>query len=286
MEFVSPAKINLFLAVSGRRPDGYHEIVSLMCPVALYDHIRIVFGGKGVRVTCSHPEVPSDRTNLAGRAAEAYLKALEPHGRPPWTGIHIYIDKTIPVGAGLGGGSSNAAAVLTALNRSTGAILSIEELMAVGLTLGADVPFFIRGGPAIARGVGERLERYSGLPPLWAVIVYPGFSISTATVYGQLKMTLTKCEKKLRKVLLKKEHFSLRTHLCNDLETVSINAYPVIGTVKDALLASGAEGAAMSGSGSAVFGLYCDAEEAAAVRANVATRQPEWQVFHAALMAA
>ncbi len=283
-ELFSPAKINLFLAVTGRRPDGYHDLVSLMCPVMLFDRLRIRFGGHGIRVTCDHPQVPTDSTNLAARAAEAYGGALKPGTRPPWTGIDIHIEKTIPVGAGLGGGSSNAASVLLTLNKRTGCMLSESELSELGLTLGADVPFFIGGKAAIARGIGERLQPVTGLPPMEAVIVYPGFGVSTAAIFGRLKLTLTKCEKKLKSFLLNKERFSLRSHLCNDLETVTIGDYPTVGVIKETLLSSGADGVGMSGSGVAVFGLFHSVEDARKAQSRIAASHPEWQVFQASLM--
>lgn len=283
-ELLSPAKINLFLAVTGRRPDGYHELVSLMCPVALFDRLRIRFGGRGIRVTCDHPQVPTDSMNLAARAAVDYYRALKPRTRLPWSGIDIHIDKTIPVGAGLGGGSSNAASVLLTLNRRMGRPLSDRELAALGLTLGADVPFFLGGKAAIARGIGERLQAVANLQPMEAVIVYPGFGVSTSAVFGRLKLTLTKCEKKLKSFLLNKERFSARSHLCNDLETVTIADYPTVGAVKETLVSSGAEGVTMSGSGAAVFGLYNGVEDARKARSRIAASHPEWQVFQASLI--
>ena len=149
----SPAKINLFLHVTGRRPDGYHDLYSLMCPVSLFDTLVLTFRSQGalrnrtVRLTCDHPAVPSDETNLACRAAKLFFDRLKSNDS-----VHIALEKRIPVAAGLGGGSSNAAAVLTALNRRSGYPFSTESLMEMGRSLGADVPFFILNRPRHCRG--------------------------------------------------------------------------------------------------------------------------------------
>jgi 4-diphosphocytidyl-2-C-methyl-D-erythritol kinase len=135
----APAKINLFLRVVGKRPDGYHDLYSLMCPVALYDTLSLDFGGSGISVTCDHPGVPQDGSNLAIRSVRLFLDAVFAGSSPSGFGLRIHIEKKIPVGAGLGGGSSNAAAVLTALNHYFGQPLSTPALMALG---GASVPMF------------------------------------------------------------------------------------------------------------------------------------------------
>ena len=153
MKILSPAKINLFLQITGRRNDGYHDLVTLMCCVGLYDTVSLVFGAKETTVACDHPNVPEDETNLAFGAASLFLKALNKN-----EGVKIFIQKQIPVAAGLGGGSSNAAAVFLGLNRYYGYPFSTEELMSMGLSIGADVPFFIFQRPAIASGIGEKLE--------------------------------------------------------------------------------------------------------------------------------
>ncbi|MFZ7125939.1 MAG: 4-(cytidine 5'-diphospho)-2-C-methyl-D-erythritol kinase [Desulfobacterales bacterium] len=282
----SPAKVNLFLSVTGRRSDGYHDIVSLMCGVALYDRIRIRFGGSGLRVTCDQPGVPSDETNLAARAARAFLDAAAIDRFSLWPGIEIHIEKRIPVGAGLGGGSSNAATVLKALNREAGNPLTQQHLHRLCVGIGADVPFFIECRPAIASGVGERLEPIDRIPAMEALVVYPGFAVSTADVYRRLNLTLTKCQNKIKKFLLKNERFSARAHLCNDLETVAIGDHPAIGTVKTALISAGAEGALMSGSGSAAFGLFRTADSARKARSRLAGHHTEWEIFQAPLIVA
>jgi 4-diphosphocytidyl-2-C-methyl-D-erythritol kinase len=253
MNILSPAKINLFLQVTGKRPDGYHELFSLMCCVDLCDTIFLQFGAKSIRIESSHPQIPLDDTNLAHRAAAVFFKALNVH-----EGLKIFIDKSIPVAAGLGGGSSNAASVLKGLNQHHGHPFSRKQLMSMGLGLGADVPFFLFGKPAFATGIGEKLEAYPGPLPFHIVLVNPGFKVSTGEVFRNLNLGLTKCKKKINKPLCTKIDFDPGLHLCNDLEVVTASEYPVITAIKEQLLTWGALGALMSGSGPTVFGLFSD----------------------------
>ncbi|WP_319521159.1 4-(cytidine 5'-diphospho)-2-C-methyl-D-erythritol kinase [uncultured Desulfosarcina sp.] len=282
----APAKINLFLRITGRRPDGFHELVTLMCPVALYDTLTLTPENEGLHVVCGHPDVPEDEFNLAARAARLFVETAFPEASRPVSGLTIHIDKTIPVGAGLGGGSSDAAAVLTALNRHRGNPLSTPALMELAGRLGADVPFFIPGGAALATGIGDRLEPFSRLPTWTVLLVYPNVAVSTAWVYKNLNLRLTKDEKKLRKFHFKDRFFNVAEHLVNDLEPVTIKAFPVIEEIKRLLLAHGAAGAMMSGSGSTVFGLFKTpgrAESAySALRNN--QRSQNWTLYVADLL--
>jgi len=257
MKILSPAKINLFLQVTGRRPDGYHDLISLMCCIDLYDTVALTFGQATTIVTCDHPDVPEDHSNLAFAAAEHFLKSLSKN-----EGVNILIEKKIPVAAGLGGGSSNAAAVLLGLNHYYGYPFSEEDLAQIGVSIGADVPFFLFGRPAVARGIGEKLDPYIGLEKFSILLVYPGLSVSTAEVYKNLNLGLTNCKKKLSYSLLKKNGFDARKHLCNDLETVVVLKHPEILATKKKLLQHGAIGALMSGSGPTVFGLFAEPAEA------------------------
>jgi 4-diphosphocytidyl-2-C-methyl-D-erythritol kinase len=257
MKILSPAKVNLFLKILGKRIDGYHELMTLMCCIGLYDTVSLEVGDTNIAVSCNHPLVPNDESNLAFVAAHLFFKKLKRN-----EGVKIFIQKQIPVAAGLGGGSSNAAAVLLGLNRYYGYPFSKEDLMSMGLLIGADVPFFIFQRPAIASGIGEKLKAYPGLENFWILLVSPAFSISTAEVYKKLNLGLTKCEKKLKSFLLNNQRFDPRCHLCNDLEAVTASKYPVINTVKKALLSHGALGALMSGSGPTIFGLFSDSDGA------------------------
>ena len=273
MKILSSAKINLFLHVTGKRPDGYHDLVTIMCCVSLYDTIFITTGAKKTTVSCSNPEVPEDENNIAFKAADLYLKRLNRQ-----EGVKITIKKEIPVAAGLGGGSSNAAAVFLGLNRFYGYPFSLDDLMAMGISIGADVPFFLFGKPARASGIGEKLEVCDGLPLYKILLVYPGFGVSTAEVYKNVDLGLTKCKKTLRKTLLEKRKFNPAYHLYNDLETVVVSRHPEIITIKEALLSYGAKGALMSGSGPTVFGLFSDHDKAHAAN-HVLSKNSEWQLF-------
>ncbi|MDY6904907.1 MAG: 4-(cytidine 5'-diphospho)-2-C-methyl-D-erythritol kinase [Thermodesulfobacteriota bacterium] len=261
MEILSPAKINLFLLVTGKRPDGYHTLFSLMAPVSLYDVLGVNFDCSGLSVTCDHPEVPSGESNLAFKAAALFFETARLEKQAA-----ITIHKNIPVAAGLGGGSSNAAAVLNSLNIRFGNVFTTDQLMAMGAGLGADVPFFINSRPALATGIGETLELYDNLPQLPVLLIHPNISVSTAAVYKSLKFTLTK-DKKISNILsfTKQTLFDAKAHLENDLEAVSVARHPEISEAKQRLLDSGATGVLMSGSGPTVFGLFSalrDAENA------------------------
>ena len=282
----APAKINLFLRVIGKRPDGYHDLHSLMCPVGLFDTLTLMFDQPGISVACEHPDVPEDSTNLVVRAATHFFKAA--FADPPAfeTGVHIAIQKQIPVGAGLGGGSSDAAAVLKALNDHFGTPLSIADLKRVGARIGADIPFFICSGPCVATGIGDRLKAFSGLFPYVAVLVYPNASVSTAWVYKNLNLRLTKDKKKLSNFHFDGRFFNIDKHLVNDLEPVTQQALPVISNIKRLLLENGAAGAMMSGSGSTVFGLFTDNKQAGIAHQVLSNRFEDqaWTVVVADLL--
>ena len=273
MRILSPAKINLFLQITGKRPDGYHDLVSLMCCVGLYDTVSLIVGVKEISVSCRHPEVPEDETNLVAAAAALFFNTLNIND-----GVKISIEKQIPVGAGLGGGSSNAAAVFLGLNRYYGYPFSPDKLISMGRSIGADVPFFIFRKPAIVSGIGDQLKAYQGLESFKILLVFPGFGVSTAKVYKNLNLGLTNCEKKLRSFLLNEQSFDPGIHLCNDLEPIAASMYPGIVTAKETLLRHGALGALMSGSGSTVFGLFHDSDTA--VRAKRALAENDkWQLY-------
>ncbi len=278
MKLLSPAKINLFLHITGKRPDGYHNLVSLMCCISLYDTVLLAFGVKKTSVFCADHRVPEDETNLAFRAANIFLKALNKN-----EGVEIFINKKIPVAAGLGGGSSNAAAVLLGLNRYYGHPFSRDELMSMGLSIGADVPFFIFQKPAIATGIGEKLEACEALEPFQILLVYPGFNVSTAEVYKGINLGLTKCKKKNKFTSFKKYRFDVKSHMCNDLEIVTASKHHDIIVIKKTLLNHGARGSLMSGSGSAVFGLFSDYDKVRKAYC-VLLQNNKWQVFLADML--
>jgi 4-diphosphocytidyl-2-C-methyl-D-erythritol kinase len=275
---LAPAKINLFLHVVGRRADGYHDLYSLMCCVSLYDRLVLTPEAPHDRIECDRLDLPCDETNLAFKALRVYNEALVRHTAVSPAQFHIHLFKKIPMGAGLGGGSSDAAAVLKALNAYYGHPLSRVQLHTLALHLGADVPFFIDGTPAIAEGVGERLTPCPNLPPLWAVLIYPDFCLSTAKIFKNLKLGLTKFKKKLRYFPFKNVFFSVPHHLHNDLEAAVGDCFPVIEALKQELMCQGAIGALMTGSGSTVYGLFANVE--AAEKAQIALGQSNGrQVF-------
>ncbi len=258
----SPAKLNLFLYVTGKREDGFHELHSLMVPISLCDTLSIELGGHGIRVGCDHPDVPEDDTNLAGRAAALYMEVCIDRGiaLPFGGGLGIRIDKQIPVGGGLGGGSSNAAAVLVGLNRMAGGHLSERTLAEMGRTLGADVPFFIFGRPAFARGVGERLEPAENFPACWAIVVNPKVSASTKDVYKKLEFRLTSDSDYIIDTGSNAPAFIFDSgwdeNLHNDLERPACKLYPEIESTKKEMALILKKKVYMSGSGSSLFTLY------------------------------
>jgi 4-diphosphocytidyl-2-C-methyl-D-erythritol kinase len=279
MRLLSPAKINLVLLVTGKRSDGYHTLWTLMCPVGLWDEISLNVGGDGISCHCSHPDVPSGAGNLAHRAAACFLERMAGRGGASPGGVAITIGKKIPVGAGLGGGSSNAATVLKGLNRHFNYPLAKDELVSMGASLGADVPFFLFGGAALARGIGEILEPSPPIRPFHVVLVYPGVAVSTAAVYKNLNLGLTNHVKENKKILFNGGMFDPAVHLINDLETVAESLCPEIGEARVALAAVGAEGVLTSGSGSSVFGIFFDVDGAAAAAETLRRRHQGWQVF-------
>lgn len=269
----SPAKINLFLKVVGKRTDGYHEIVSLMCRVGLFDTVTLSFGEPSIRVHCAHPEVPDGKSNLAYKAAARFFQALSQQD-----GVAISIDKVIPVAAGLGGGSSNAAAVFMGLNKHYGRPFTKEELMDMAVEVGADVPFFVFGHCAVARGIGEQLERFCGLPPWAVLLVCPSWQISAAWAYKHVTLRLTNCEENFKVLPFTEDLSKTESFLCNDLEQVAVNKFPEIDAIKTALVDLGAKQALMSGSGPAVFGLFQDPQQASLALQRI-KQERRWDTY-------
>jgi len=257
---LAPAKINLCLHVIGKRGDGYHELEMLMLPLDFGDSVTLRLRERsGVELRCDGLSLAPGEENIATRAARRMFE-LSGCGR----GAEVEIVKRIPVAAGLGGGSSDAAAVLCGLNRLLDLNLPEAELMAEGVKLGADVPFFIRGLPAWATGIGERLDTVENIPPAWYVLVNPGFAVSTAWVYGNLGLTTPGATTKMPR--FSGQIGEIVALLRNDLEAVTARRHPEIEALKSELVSLGARGALMSGSGPTVFGVFAD--EASARRAS------------------
>jgi 4-diphosphocytidyl-2-C-methyl-D-erythritol kinase len=254
---LSPAKVNLFLKVLSRRDDGYHNIVSIVSPVSIYDVIYFNNQEDGIVTVKDNKNcLPEGHANTIYRAA-ALLKTKYGISR----GVDIYVEKNIPIGSGLGGPSSNAATVLRELPKLWGLTVEQSDLMEMGRKIGADVPLFLTEGPCIIRGIGEEVSPLE-LPRLWYLIIYPDAVLKTPDVYGGLKIVLTKDENDIK---LRKNFESVQEVagiLENDLEKVAILMCPKIETLKERLINAGALGALMSGSGSSVFGIFEDEEHA------------------------
>lgn len=248
----TPAKVNIRLKVTGRRSDGYHELVSIMVPVELFDTLEFELSPAGpVKILSRGFEVPTDNRNLVHRAISSFMARTGENA-----GISVALHKKIPVAAGLGGGSSDAAATLLALNRIYSHPLSESELKGLAVKIGADVPFFLNPRPSLATGVGEILDPLDQWPEYWYVIVATPIRVSTSWVYENLKLELTTGEYDYIVNALKNDTFTISRILENDLEKVTSASFPVINRIKKLLEDAGAEGAIMSGSGPSVFGVF------------------------------
>ncbi|MCB2225363.1 MAG: 4-(cytidine 5'-diphospho)-2-C-methyl-D-erythritol kinase [Desulfarculaceae bacterium] len=266
----APAKVNLYLRILGRRPDGYHDLATLMQPLDLSDTLEVTLGAPGLSLSCDRPELEGP-DNLVLKAARAYYAAL---GRPPAARFHLV--KRIPVAAGLGGGSSDAAAALIALNALHQSALEPQRLAELAAGLGADVPFFLAGCAAWCTGIGERVEPWEDFPPLHYVLVNPGFALSTAWVYQQfdLQWTNTLQTTKIKRPQRKTD--PIGGLLFNDLESVSLREHPILGKIKSALKEAGAEGCLMSGSGPTVFGVFAQATQCGEAARRLRQRGGWW----------
>jgi 4-diphosphocytidyl-2-C-methyl-D-erythritol kinase len=262
----APAKINLTLEVLSRRADGYHEVRMLMAGVSLADELSFE-AGRGLSLSCDRPELDCSEGNLILRAARALQKAL---GRED--GARIALKKRIPLGGGLAGGSTDAAAALKGLNALWQGGLGMEELIRIGATLGSDIPFCMESGWAYATGRGEKLARLSLRRRLHFVLVNPGFEVSTKWAYGglaALKSGRRNLSRSCFEALQAQNLAAVRSSAVNDLEPVTADRYPEIGAMKQALLAEGALLSRMSGSGPTVWGWFRDAAAAKKACQNV-----------------
>lgn len=250
----SHAKINLSLDVVGKRDDGYHEVLMIMLSCGLCDSITLTRINSGITLTTNLSFLPCNEKNLAYKAAQSFFEYSGING-----GVKIELSKRIPVGAGLAGGSGNAAAVLCGLNMLYKANLTENELCNIGSTLGADVPYCIHAKTMLASGIGERLTRLDDFPKTPIVIVKPPFSVSTPTVYKQIDETpiQTRPDTQLLTDAIKKGDVkTVAQNMVNVMEEVTVKMHSVIGDIKSELLKRGALGALMSGSGPSVFALF------------------------------
>jgi 4-diphosphocytidyl-2-C-methyl-D-erythritol kinase len=280
----APAKINLYLAVKGKRADGYHELESVMQKLELADSVWVkVEKGTGISLSCPGADLPEDDTNLVWQAARLFMDEAGTDCQ-----VKIVLGKNIPVAAGLGGGSSDAAAVLLALDDLLSTNLGEERLLEMALRLGADVPFFIKKNlsAALAEGVGERLTSVPGIHDCKVILVKPGFGVSTKWVFDNFALTtnsnpyILAPEKDCQSGRYSGSEFDFLKQagpdgFFNDLESVTIARYPEISEIKKLLLADGALVSLMSGSGPTVFGIFTDNRKALACYENFRKRYGE-----------
>jgi len=276
MQVRSFAKINLALAVPGRRPDGYHNIETVFQAISITDELEFRPSAE-ISLACEElPDVP-ERDNIVWKAAVSLAELAG--GRP---GVAITLRKTIPSGAGLGGGSGNAAAALLGLRRFWDLDVSDTDLFSIAEALGADVPFFLMGGAALGKGRGEILSALPDFQPEHLVVVFPGISVSTASAYRALNLGLTSVDSdpRIQPFLGHADNGNLwRAGIFNDFETAILPAHPEIAEAKSFLEKQGAISTLMSGSGSSVFGFFLSEESACA--AAVAVNRSNWRAFPA-----
>jgi 4-diphosphocytidyl-2-C-methyl-D-erythritol kinase len=259
LEKQSPCKVNLLLNILGKRADGFHELETVMHPVRVFDRLSFARGGHGIQLTCSEPHLPTDARNLAYRAAELFLKAARIQD-----GVRLRLEKKIPLAAGLGGGSGNAATTLLGLNELFGQPLAPEKLHMIAAFLGSDIPFFLQTGPALATGRGEQIQPLEAFPALNGAVfllMHPGFGISTAWAYQQLARFPAALNgqpgraRKLASLLQTTDLGGAGAEFYNSLEPPALGKYPLLALFQEFLRANGAAAALMSGSGSTTFAL-------------------------------
>ena len=259
IEKQSPCKVNLLLNILGRRSDGFHELETVMHPVGICDRLAFARNAGGVELTCSDPALPADGKNLVHRAATAFLQAA---GIPE--GVRIHLEKKIPLAAGLGGGSGNAAVTLLGLNELFDHPLAPERLAGLAAALGSDVPFFLQNGPALATGRGEKIVPCPPFPALRGaafLLIHPGFGISTAWAYQNLARfpeALNGKPGRAQRLVQLLETASLAAaaaEFYNSLEAPALEKFPLLAIFQEFLRGHGAAAALMSGSGSTTFAL-------------------------------
>lgn len=272
------AKINLTLDVTGKLPNGYHTVKMVMQSVGLHDDVTVTRGtGTGISIASNLGFLPSDGNNLAVRAAGVFFEETG----IPCDGVHIELVKCIPVAAGMAGGSTDAAAVLRALNRLYDAGLSVDALCKIGVKIGADVPYCIHGGSMLAEGIGEVLTPLPPMPPCYVVVCKPPFSVVTAKVYSRMRggnLPVRPDTNGMIEALGRADYPGVCHRLFNVMEEVTGSDYAEIGQIENVMLDAGADGAVMSGSGPTVFGLFSDLEKAAQAGELLHVHYPETYV--------
>lgn len=258
MEIKAYAKINLGLNIVRKLEDGYHDIETVFHRINLFDTLEFS-ASDIISMECDNPEIPVNEYNLCIRAAKLLTMKYGIN-----KGIHIRLQKNIPIGAGLGGGSSDAAAVLLHLPTFFGGEINKSELKDIALNLGSDVPYFLEDGTAYATGRGEKLEYFKLDIPYWILLVYPRIHISTAWAYKNIKLNTNRSERDLKSLLQEYIHLpnKLSEYIKNDFERVVYDEYPQIKKLKIDLYESGADFVQMSGSGSSIYAFFKDEDTA------------------------
>jgi len=272
------AKINLGLKVLGRRADGYHEIRTVFQTISLHDGLTFEAKGDGsLELACTDPSIPTDESNLVIRAAVALR---ERYGAS--RGARVTLEKNVPAGGGLGGGSSDAAVTLLTLSYLWNLKTDTRELSELGARLGADVPFFLAGGTALGTGTGTDIEPLGDSPKRHLVVVTPAVHVSTADAYKALGAPALTKDDALVNLSVSRTEADFRDSLCdvmsNDFEAVVVRLHPEIGRARDALSGAGAECAALSGSGSSVYGVFESELEAGRAAAALGEAEASWRV--------
>lgn len=267
------AKINLDLRILGTRPDGYHDLRTVFQSLALFDSLTVSVRRGPIAVTCDEPDIPTDQRNLVWRAASLLHRVATGRASAP-RDIAIDLRKRVPSEAGLGGGSSNAAMTLLALNKLWKLDLDLATLTRIAARLGADVPYFLVGGTALGLGRGDDIYPLADMPPVHVVILRPGFGVATNDAYHWFDEESRRAAKDPVPRAIPAGWPAWSATLRNDLEVPVVRHHPAIGRIRQSLLDAGATFAAMSGSGSAVFGLF-ERADAARRTANDLAR-PGW----------
>lgn len=250
------AKINLGLDVVKRLPNGYHEVKMVMQNVGIYDELTLTKLDDGIRVTTDNEELPTDENNLIYKAAKLMFTEYNIK-----EGVHIHLTKYIPIAAGMAGGSTDAAATMKGINELFGLNISLEHLMELGVCIGADVPYCILGGTALAEGIGEKLTKLPNAPQCHILVAKPDINVSTKFVYEHLGaegVTHHPDIDGMVNAIKTGQLQGILDRMENVLETVTIPTHPIIATIKEKMLELGAMKSLMSGSGPTVFGIFTD----------------------------
>ena len=271
------AKINLGLDVVRRLPNGYHEVRMIMQNVGIYDVLTFAKAEEGILLQVDNQEVPADGNNLICKAAKLLLETAGIQG-----GVRITLEKNIPIAAGMAGGSTDAAAAFLGINELYEIGYDIEQLKALGVKIGADVPYCIQGGTALAEGIGEVLSELPAPPACHLLVAKPDINVSTKFVYENLRANELEYHPDIDGMIKALDLGDLKgitDRLGNVLETVTVPAYPIIQEIKGVMLAAGAENALMSGSGPTVFGIFTNKDQAEAAAEAIRNAELAKQVF-------